>query len=670
MLDTQRPDIAKVDLSSSKVKESSRFYRWFNEANAYFEDNYQQAATAFDYFEGVQFTEAEMETLRKRNQPPTVMNKVRVSCELVMGIYDKTRMDSTMLPRGKDENDWATAQGLTHASKYIEDTNMTPHDFRLAFRDQLIAGVGWMESSLTEDPTREELVERYVDWREVRQDPLSKQDDYDDARYLFRVKWMHLEEAKSLFPDHAQRLEEATGKDSLHAGAGATVAGDDDFMSVPEIRESGWRDSDWTDSKQDRVLMLECWYYKHERASFIRDKRTGRVVEYDPKDVNDATAALLLGGTTGTLPVEILKDRPVRRCRQALLLGPHVLEDNPSPFQHGRIPFTPFRGWKSWRDCRPVGLVEVLKDPQDAANKALSKLILALSTNQVIMEEGAGDVELLRKEAAKPNGFLLVKRNALRENRFRIERNQADAASHQAIFEMFHRLSSDMAGGLELQGMQSNAASGRAIALRQEQGHTSLSTLFENFRYSKKRFVEMRLANIQHFWKDEKYIRISELGDPDRQEFIVLNEKQEDGTIRNDISALKVDVVIDEQAARTTVRQAFAERLMDFLTRMPDPLVAMSMMDVVVDLYDLPDRPVIKQRIIQAQQMMGIQVQQQMEHEAALEQQKQVGDTAKTQTAPPADMEASQSTGVGYDPAVMAKIQAADSAAGNIQQGR
>ena len=670
MFDTQRPDIAEVTIGwrTEKVKKAKKFYRWYREADNCFQTEYPDVSEAFDYFESNQFSETEKMILGKRGQPATVVNKTRVGCELVMGMFDRTRMDANMLPRGKGTDDFLTAQSLTYGSKYVEDANSSPHEFRLGFFDALVGGRGWLESVLSEDPTREEIEERYVNWRNIRRDPLSTKDNYSDARYLFRPKWMHLDEAINLFPEHETVLRESSGKD-VSASMGSTVAGDDDFMSVAEIRETGWQQSDWIESARDRVLLLECWYYEHGRASFIRDRRTGRILEYDPTNPTKAQTALIIGGVTGALPVEILKDRPIRRCRQAIMVGPHVLFDKPSPYAHGRIPFTPIIAWKGWEDGRPIGLVKILMDPQDAANKALAKLILALSSRRVIAEEGVGDLELIRKQAARPDGFIQTKRGAVREGRIKIEDNTSDAAGHQAIFQMFDSIVSEMSGGLELSGQSSDANSGRAIALRQEQGFATLSTLFENYRYAKKSFIEMRLANMQQFWTDEKSIRITESADPDRQEFIIMNERQPDGSIRNDLTSLRADVVIDEQSARASVRQAFADRLMDFLTRMPDPIVAMSMMDIVVDLYDLPDRPVIKQRIQMIQQQMGIQVQENMRVQAELDAEK-VGDTKKTTSGPTADMPTGGGDVVGYTPSVQANLKQADQAAGNINQGR
>jgi hypothetical protein len=649
----QQPEAARFS-SDGTAKPDNQIYTWFREADSFFQYHLPLRDEAHDYFEGRHFSEEDMEILEERGQPKTVINKTRVSIELVMGIYDKTRMDTVMLPRGTKDDDWVTAQGLSAGSKYIEDTNASNHAMRQQFFDVLVSGEGWMETGLSQDPTREEIEESYADWREMRRDPRATRLDYDDARYHFRVKWFDLDEAKARMPEHKEKLESVAGESALlnHLTGSQNIAGEDDYLSVPEMYDvgnNGWRIDDWLDTKQNRVLLLECWYYKWDRADFIKDRRTGRVVEFDPKNMNEATKTLLMGGVSGQLPVEILRNRPIRRCRQAILAGPYVLEDEPSPYQHNRIPFQPCWGWIDSSTGAPTGLVAALKDPQDAANKALSKLILSLSTNQVLAEENAGNHDILRKEASKPDGYLIVARNALREQRFQLNRNAVEASAHQAVFEMFNRVASDMAGGLELSGQASNADSGRAIALRQEQGYTTLSTIFENFRRAKRRFVEMRLSNMQQFWTDEKFIRITETNDPDRREMMVLNERQPDGTIRNDITSIKCDVVIDEQTARASVRQQFADRLMDFLQRMPDPMIAMSMMDIVVDMYDLPDRPVIKQRIQQAMAMVGMAQQQQA-----------TGDTAKTAPGGPPAGAAPGGEGAGFGPEVMARMAQAD----------
>jgi len=662
----QQPLSASYSPDSSQGTATSRKLRgWYEEANRSFHEWYDETVKDYEYYDHRQYSAEELETLRNRSQPDTIINQLRVSVELVKGVFDRMNTDAVLLPRGTQDNDWLTAQGLTHGSKYVEDANDVAMQLRAVVHDMTVGGLAWFETGQNPDPTMEEVWESYVDWRDIRPDPLSRRDDYSDARYLFRVKWLDLEEAKVLFPKHKAKIEAAAGSAYDLEEDRATVAGDD-YLGVNEMRESpgvgGWNSLTWLNPHSRRVLFIECWYYEHARGTFFRNRLTGQTVEVDPKNLTPEQQDLLVRGMTGELPLDILEDRPFKRCRQALMLGPHLLEDNPSPYHHGKIPFVRFDAWRDYETGFPIGLVRIMRDPQDAANKALSKLIHALATRQVLMEKNAGDAEQIREQAAKPDGFMLFERNALREGRVKIETNATDAQLYRQVFELFHRVMGDLAGGLELQGMPSNAESGRAIALRQEQGNVTLSTLFTRFKAAKKRLVELRVSNMQQFWSDEKVIRVTESLDPAQREIVVLNQRLPDGRVVNDISRMKVDVVVDMQPSTATVRQRFADRLMDLMMKLP-PQVGLGLMDIVVDLHDLPNRPLIKKRVQAILQMMGMDF-------GGMGMGGQ-GDMAGVSSAAgvPGDMSGQAEPGAGYGPEVMQRILGADLAAGNIQNG-
>lgn len=661
----QKAEAATFGLKGGNEDLAATILSWYREADDYFQESYPERQRYFDYFDNKQFDNDELAELDDRGQPATIINKVRVAVELIMGTYDKTRMDMVFQPRSTHDDDWQTAEALTHGSKFIEDVNDTVFKNRKAFRDMVIGGLGIVEECLTRDPTEEEICERYVDWRQVRLDPYSREEDYSDGRYFFRVKWMDLDEAKTLWPDHVEKLEEAASHAAFSNAFGTPMDEFGDY-GLPNLDQSSgagaaWHPSQWIDSKRNRILMLECWYRKYDRATFLRDRRTGRVIEFNAKTAGRAALQLYVGGISGQLPVDILRDRPIKRVRLALMAGPHLLEDVPSPYNHNRIPFALAWGWRDSRTGQPSGIVKPLMDPQDAGNKALQKLVLAISTNQVIMEEKAGDAEVLRQEASRPDGFLVVGRDALAKGRIQINRNDGTAKQHMAIFDMFDRVASELAGGLELQGLASNADSGRAIALRQEQGHTTLSTLFENFRFFRKQQALMRLSNIQQFWPDDKSIRLTEQFDPDRREVVILNQVMPDGTIRNDANSIRCDVVMDEQTARASVRQLFADKLMDFILRI-DPMIGMSLMDLVVDGYDLPNRPMVKRRIQEAMMRLGLL-------QPAQGGPMQAGDTAQSAGLFPPDLPPG-GEGAGFSPDVMGRLAAGDAGGAVNNKGR
>jgi hypothetical protein len=142
----------------------------------------------------------------------------------------------------------------------------------------------------------------------------------------------------------------------------------------------------------------------------------------------------------------------------------------------------------------------------------------------------------------------------------------------------------------ELLGRTTNAQSGIAVQRRQEQGSLTTTKLFDNLRLASQVQGEKQLSLVEQFMSEEKQFRITNMrGGP---EFVTVN----DGLPENDIVRTKADYVISDADWRATMRQAAADQLMEMLTKLP-PEIAMTMLDLVVENMDLPNRDEIVKRI-------------------------------------------------------------------------
>jgi hypothetical protein len=108
---------------------------------------------------------------------------------------------------------------------------------------------------------------------------------------------------------------------------------------------------------------------------------------------------------------------------------------------------------------------------------------------------------------------------------------------------------------------------------------------------------EMELANIEKFYTDEKVVRI--LGERGGAKFIELNKVQDDGSVLNDVTAFQADFVVSEQDYRNSLRQAMFESLFDIVSRLAqmNPQVALNLLDLVVEMADLPNKDELVSRI-------------------------------------------------------------------------
>ena len=204
------------------------------------------------------------------------------------------------------------------------------------------------------------------------------------------------------------------------------------------------------------------------------------------------------------------------------------------------------------------------------------------------MEEGAvDDMDEFEEEIAKPNAIIVHKTGKRPE----ITADRDLAAGHLELMSRSIQMIQQQSGVTdELLGRTTNAQSGIAVQRRQEQGSMTTTKLFDNLRLASQVQGEKQLSLVEQFMSEEKQFRNTNMrGGP---EYVTVN----DGLHENDIVRTKADYVISDADWRATLRQAAADQLMEMLTKLP-PEIAMTMLDLVVENMDLPNRDEIVKRI-------------------------------------------------------------------------
>lgn len=610
----QQPEARKL-FEQTMTRKMSVFRTWYDQGNALCMLTYPEIGTDYDYLDNKQLSPADERILRQRKSPITYMNKLKTSHEMVLGIYDQTRTDPYLAARGNHPEISDAVDGLNDASHMVADQNKSARLLREAFSQQVAGGIGWIKDYFNPDPTKEDVGECLVDYRDIVPDPLWRIPDYSDARFIYEKSWKDVDILMTMFPQHRRLFMKLAGRggDGLYDGNDATMGvGADVFGDYPSNAfmyathsTMGWRSDEWIDRPGGRLLLLECNYLQPDRARMLKNMATDETIEIPlrDQDVTPEQEAGIVAALNSGLPIRLVTG-PVMRARRAFLCGPHILQDEPSPHAHNEIPYTPFVGYRDHRTGAFYGLTRVGRMPQDAFNRAFIKMLHSLATRQVWMEQSAGDRNVIMRMASDPSAVVQLKNGALQHGKIKIEDNLNDAKMHMGVMQMVDNLLGDMAGGLELHGQQTNADSGRAIALRQQQGHMTLSTFFTNFGYAKRRLVEHRIANIQQAWTYPKWVYHTDTKTGLHQAKMV-NMPQPDGSIKNSLQRIRVDVVYDEVMAKASARQAFADKIMDVVQKFP-PMIAMEFLGLATEMYDLPEKNRINALMRGIQQKYGM----------------------------------------------------------------
>ena len=239
----------------------------------------------------------------------------------------------------------------------------------------------------------------------------------------------------------------------------------------------------------------------------------------------------------------------------------------------------------------PYGIIRGLRDIQEDINKRASKALAILSSNKVIMDEGAvDDLEDFRDEVAKPNAVLVKKQG----KELRLDTDRELAPAHLDLMSRSISMIQQVGGVTdEAMGRTTNASSGIAITARQEQGQLSTAHFFENLRLARQIQGENQLSLIEQYFSQEKQFRITNMrGVPD---YITVN----DGMPENDITATKADFVISEAEWNATARQAQTQELLALMQQIGPvaPQVVMAMLDLVIEGMDISNREELVKRI-------------------------------------------------------------------------
>ncbi len=573
---------------------------WWDEAREFHAENRRQQLIDVDFYDHHQFSTETAYAMLDRGQFPSVYNLIAVAIDWIIGTERRTRIEGKVHPRGPE--DVESAQAKQQVFKYVDDVNQAGFQQSEAFANAIKAGVGWLEECVVKDASREPIAIRWADWKEMWWDPFSKRKDLDDARYITRRKWIDLDYAAEMFPDHAARLD-----GMAKAFTEVDLSDSDDLADMPamflnrDLRQfdAGYRlfGSTSTDQNYRRRLPInETW--------FKRPAKVQRMVSLDP-DLNDLEFDPAKPSHTEAVGMGLasLTDAVESRIFVAFWVPGCLLKLDASPYRHNRYPFTPIWCKREDRTGLPYGYIRGMRDAQMDYNKRRAKALWHLSVNRVIVEAGAvdaADEDDFKDEASRPDAFLRVAKGALVEGRIRFEQGQELAASQVQLGEQAKQHILEGSGVTrENLGQEGQAKSGIAISLKQSQGAVATAESFDNLRLANQISGQKRLANIEQFMSMPKRLRI--LGPRGKLEWLLVNEPAfdpETGEVffQNDLTAQQADYVVDQQDFRETMRMQMAEALFDVISKLP-PELQINMLDLALELTDLPNRDELVARI-------------------------------------------------------------------------
>jgi hypothetical protein len=505
----------------------------------------EEARTAWDFYDGAQWSAEEADKLAENGQPALVVNKIATKVDNLAGTEISGRTRVVYRSRSGNAADEEAASVLTDLALFVAEQGEQAQEISGVFRAGLVSGIGWLDIGVADEKNGPMVFARAEDEMSVVWDPLSRRADLSDSRFVARERWLDEDAVKALFPHKASAVLSALEGSSPINGSAFAYGLLDGRREVNYIRPG------------ERLFRLvEVQYRELVKQYRFRLADGTEVNSFDKADVK-------MSG--GTLEDTVL----VPRVYVAYFTGDTLLDNRPLEYRHNSFTLLPFVYKRHRADGRPYGLVRGAIDPQRELNKRRSKAMHLLNTAQIIADiDAVEDPALLAREAARPDGVILKRAG----KDLRILRNLDLAASQVQVMEQAGRDIQDVMGVYdENLGRQSNAVSGTAIQQRQSAGSMNQMFAFDGLRRLKKHLGEQVMELVKQYFTNEMVIAITD--DFGSSRSIHLNEpvvdihgnvvNKPDGTplTHPDFSGASFDVVVEEVRDVASARELDAERL-------------------------------------------------------------------------------------------------------------
>lgn len=465
-----------------------------------------------------------------------------------------------------------------------------------AYAEQIKAGLSWVEVRRNRDPFDNKFKVSTVHRNEVFWDWFSREADLSDCRWLMRKRWLDVDEVKGTFPDKSQIIDYSLNEWKGFVDTDLAAGQESDLISAYEEYQSWSREStEWVTSNRKRVLLQVIYYRTFQRLPILQ-LSNGRVVEYDKNNVMHAVAV-------ATDRVQVTMAR-VSRIRESWFVGPHFIIDRPCTAPQGMFPLIPFWGYRKDKTGAPYGLACRAIPAQDEVNFRRIKLTWLLQAKRVIKDSDATEMtdKQLAEEIERPDGVINLNPNRANKT------TAADALNIQQDFQVAQQQFQVMQESMKLiqdglgvysafLGQDSNAASGVAISNLVEQGATTLAEINDNYQFACQQVGQLLLCYLlEELTKRRNYPVVINRDDPRKRKEVVLNAAEDAGRMNNDVSRLRAHIALAPIQQTPAYKSQLAQRLSEMIVGLP-PQIQVSVLDMWVELLDLPNKQEFVERI-------------------------------------------------------------------------
>ena len=542
-----------------------------------------------DYYDSNQYDAKTLQEMEEKGIPPIVVNLIAPTVNLILGMEAKVRQDWVV--RAEDESMVDFGQALTKELQKAERLTRADRACSEAYAGQVKSGLAWVHVRKQKmNPFGPKFIAEYVHRREIWWDWQDLTPTLEKARWLVRRKFYDYDVLRAMFPRFKNLIDEIHSGWALFETRSQLDVGH--LLYQDWLVERDWEfDLDtWRNEERLQAMLYEVWYRVLQRG-YVLKMPDDNVIEFNRE--NPVHVAMV---ASGRVKVEAAV---IPKMRLSWWLGPHRLEDIPSPLPHNNFPYVPFFGYREDRTGVPYGHVRAMRPLQDEVNARRARMLWQLSARRLIgLDDAVKDKRAVEQEVARPDAAIWLDNNAKSANktieqRLKIDDNLGlNAQQMEAYRDAAERLQDVASVFKEQLGKGDGGQSGIAITQLIEQGSTGLAELNENYTFSRKLVGEQLLSLVKDdIGKKEREVSFIKRGSGQKKS-VMLNEVQYDDERNisyrnNDMTMTRTYVELDAVPASAAFRQYQSQELSNIVKQLPPELQGI-MLDMVIQASDAP----------------------------------------------------------------------------------
>ena len=511
-----------------------------------------------DFVAGIQWDPATIKVLKESGRPYLTINKILATVDHLTGEQLYNRSEIGFRPaRGMANAEIADA--LTKTYMNIAHSNNMSWVRTDVFADGIVTGRGFFDARIDMNTNFMGDVDvKRCDPELIMLDPDASEYDPSTWSDVGKSSWVNLQNIRMLYGERkAKELEPIEPGYAPYDFADDDFVRDGTFATASQGRRRAVSQTYFPYGVQKFYRLFERQFYHLTNANVFVDTVHGEIVPV-PEVWSDERIGYFMQQNSN---VHVMR-KMIRKIRWVVSAGPVTLHDSWSPYKHFTIiPFFPH-----FRQGRTHGVVEHLKGPQEAFNKARSQELHVISTSAnsgwVTQENNVVNMteRQLETQGAQTGLILVVKDVA---QTIKIKPNQIPTGLDRASYKSEEDMK-NIAGISDAQtGFAREDVSGKALKANQSAGSTSFAPLFDNLSRSDNLLGHRVLNLIQTFYTEPRLMHIVGTKPGQEDEAIVVNEVTAEGKILNDLSLGEYEVVVTNEPDRDSFEESQFEHAME-----------------------------------------------------------------------------------------------------------